>query len=132
MKTQISPLRSGNKRQILNPNTDYTVLPQATSHIGHGGTNTKVIASVCEKVVAENPESLKIMINGKTFILPAHRSVSGKTVTYQCNISNDDCASLGATPSIRQSVLSIQGGIPMIYNGRNELITICPSLVTIL
>ena len=64
MKTQISNLRSGTKNQILNPEIDYSKLQNATSHIGHSGTNHYEVESVWAKVISENPEKMKVIIKG--------------------------------------------------------------------
>ena len=46
MKTQISQLRSGTKNQVLNPEVDYSQLPNATSHLGHSGTKHSEVDKV--------------------------------------------------------------------------------------
>ena len=56
MKTQISKLRSGTKNQITNPKIDYTQFPNATSHVGHSGSNQNDVEKIWKQVISENPE----------------------------------------------------------------------------
>lgn len=135
MKTQISNLRSGSKNQVLNSEVDYSILPQATSHVGHAGTNSIEVSEVFAKVVGENPKSIKILIKGFEFELTANFSVAGNLKGYFTTISDDELKVIsGITPSkTMNAFLSIYNGNSIeIGNGKNSYSKICPSLVTIL
>ena len=82
MKTQISSLLSGARKQVLNPELDYSKHPQATSHIGHAGSNKNDVREVFEQVKEENPHELKIEFMDFTILLKANWSVSGKSCHY--------------------------------------------------
>lgn len=135
MKTQISNLRSGTKNQILNPQIDYTTLPNATSHVGHRGSNQNDVEQVWKQVIAEHPETMKVVVKGVEVDLKANWSLSRKSVSYLGTISKEDLedkfylkASKKETPSI-----SIQyGNIIVVSNGKNSFTHICPSLIEIL
>ncbi|MCO6367861.1 hypothetical protein GBO34_00850 [Roseivirga pacifica] len=134
MKTQISNLRSGTKNQILNPEIDYSQFPQATSHVGHSGSNHADVESIWSRVINENPESMKVIVKGIELELTANWSLSRKSVSYCGGISKQDLegkfylkASKKETPSI-----SIQNGnIIVVSNGKNSYSHICPSLIEI-
>lgn len=135
MKTQISNLRSGTKNQILNPKIDYTTLPNATSHVGHSGSNQKEVEQIWKQIISENPERMKIIVKGVEVYLTANWSLSRKSVSYWGAISKEDLegkfylkAAKKETPSI-----SIQyGNIIVVSNGKNNFKHICPSLIEIL
>jgi len=135
MKTQISPLRSGTKNQVLNDTIDYSKLSNATSHVGHGGTNQNEVENVWKKVISENPETMNIIVKGIKLELKANWSLSRKSVSYNAEISKQDLedkffikASKNQTPSI-----SIQyGNIIVVSNGKNSYAHVCPSLIEIL
>ena len=135
MKTQISNLRSGTKNQILNPQIDYTMIPGATSHVGHSGTNKNYVDEVWKMVISENQETMKVLVKGIEIDLKANWSLSRKSVSYWGTISKEDLedkfylkASKKETPSI-----SIQNGnIIIVSNGKNSFTHICPSLIEIL
>ena len=135
MKTQISNLRSGTKNQILNPQIDYTALPNATSHLGHSGTNQNDVEKVWKQVIAENPQKMKICVGGVEVDLTANWSISHASVKYWGYISVEDMeekfhlkAAKKKTPSI-----SVQcGNIVLVSNGKKGLVHICPSLIEIL
>ena len=134
MKTQISKLRSGTKNQILNPKIDYTTLPNATSHVGHSGSNENDVEQVWKHIISEHPETMKVIVKGIEVDLKANWSLSRKSVSYWGTISNEDLeenfylkASKKETPSI-----SIQGNIIVVSNGKNSFSHICPSLIEIL
>lgn len=135
MKTQISNLRSGTKNQVLNPEFDYSKLPNATSHIGHGGTNQSEVESVWAKVILENPEKMNVVIKGIELEMKANWSLSRKSVSYNASISKEDLESkFGITPSKKETpYISIQfGNIIIVSNGKNSYSHICPSLIEIL
>jgi len=135
MKTQISNLRSGTKNQILNPQIDYTELPNATSHVGHSGSNQNDVKQVWKKVIAEHPETMKIIVKGVEVNLKSNWSLSRKSVSYFGTILKEDLekkfylkSSKKETPSI-----SIQhGNIIVVSNGKNSFTHVCPSLIKII
>jgi hypothetical protein len=135
MKTQISHLRSGAKNQVLNLQIDYSTLPTASSHTGHSGSNQDDVEQVWKQVIAENPESMKILVNGIEVELKASWSLSRESVIYWGTLSKEYFEEKFAmklaknkTPSI-----SIQNANRIIvYNGKNRFRYICPSLITIL
>ena len=91
MKTQISNLISGLKdvrRDESHPK--YAGAAMATSHIGYAGTNSAIRQDIAAKVIAENPEQMRIDILGREFILKASRSCSGKSISYSTDISDED------------------------------------------
>lgn len=134
MKTQISQLRSGTKNQILNPEMDYSKFPQATSHIGHSGSNHADVENIWTRVTSENPETMKVVVKGIELELNANWSICRKSVSYWGSISKEDLenkfylkAAKKETPSI-----SIQhGNIIVVSNGKNSYSHICPSLIEI-
>lgn len=135
MKTQINNLRSGVKNQILNPNVDYNKLPQATSHIGHGGTNSEITSAVWEKVKFENPTAMTVIVKGIKFELTANWSGSGKSVTYSADVPAEMLKNVFHINPSRTNVatISIQSATTiMVQNGKNSYIQVCPSLVEIL
>ena len=134
LKTQISSLRSGTQRQILNPDIDYSGLPKSTQHKGHGGTNAHEVSKIWEKVKSENPKELDVVIMGLKLKIKAEWSVSGRSVNYITFISNEDLKEyFGLDPSrTRKAFISISGKDIIVSNGKNSYIHICPSLVEIL
>lgn len=135
MKTQISNLFSGTKNQILNPNTDYTQRPKATSHNGHSGSNMAEVAQVWEKVTAENPEFMTIRVMGMELTLKANWSLSRKSVSYHTSISAETLSEkFGLVPSKKGTPwISIQNAnIITVDNGKNSHAYICPSYIEIL
>lgn len=135
MKTQISQLRSGTKNQILNPNVDYSKLPKATSHIGHGGTNSIEVGAVWEKIKLENPKRMKAIVDGIELEFTAHWSTSGKSVSYSAEISKTDLEKKFYLKAAKKETpyISIQSGnIIIVSNGKKSWTHICPSFVEIL
>ena len=134
MKTQISHLISGTKNQILNPEIDYSQFPQATSHVGHSGSNHADVERTWKRVTDENPEVMKVIVKGIAVELRANWSLSRKSVSYWGGISKGDLedkfylkASKKETPSI-----SVQhGNIIVVSNGKNSYSHICPTLIEI-
>lgn len=91
MKTQINALISGRKdvrRDESHPK--YAGAAMATSHIGYAGTNSAIRQDIAAKVIAENPEYMRIDILGREYILKASYSCSGKSVYYSAGISDED------------------------------------------
>ena len=133
MKTQISDLRSGTKKQVLNPRINYALEPSATSHIGHAGTNGNGVAHVWEKVISENPAAIKISIFGKEVILTAQWSFSGKSINYVGDIPKDFLPKFGIEPSHNEPYITIHNANTVtVHNGKKSYAAICPSLITIL
>lgn len=135
MKTQISKLRSGTKNQVLNPEINYSQLPHATSHGGHGGTNSLVVSEVWKKVVSENPGTMKIYVKGIFLDLNANWSLSRKSVSFYSPITKEDLKEkFFIEPSKKQNpYISVQGGnIILVSNGKNSFTHICPSFIDIL
>ncbi len=134
MKTQISQLRSGTKNQILNPEIDYSELPQATSHVGHSGSNHADVESIWERVTKENPEKMKVVVKGIELELTANWSLSRKSVTYWGGISKQDLEDkfyLKAAKKVTPSISIQHGNIIVVSNGKNSYSHICPSLIEI-
>lgn len=135
MKTQISNLRAGFKNQILNPQIDYTKLSPSTSHIGHSGSNSVVVKQVWEKVVQENPDSLKAIIKGVEIDFNCNRSLSGKTVTYVGNISKEHLEqnfNLDIAQKQEPIIAIHYGNVIVVSNGKNGYRYVCPSFVKII
>ena len=135
MKTQINDLRSGTKNQILNEKVDYSILPRATSHVGHAGSGRAEVEKIWNKVVAENPEYIDAIIKGLYIRLTANYSLSKKTVYYRVYI-NSEIASLFfniiAAKDCKTSISISNANRIIIYNGKNDSLYICPSLVHIM
>ena len=135
MKTQISQLRSGIKNQMLNTEIDYSSLSKGTSPLRHSGTSIKEVEDIWKKVISENPESMKIVIKGIEIELKANWSLSGKSVSYNAEISKKDLIEkFNITPAERQTPsISIQNGnIIVVSNDKNSYTHLCPSLIEIL
>lgn len=132
MKTQVNTLRSGAKNQVLNPEIDYSLLPKASSHIGHCGTNNKIVTEIWNKVCQENKEKLTISLFGKEIDMKANWSISGKSVSYHASIPFLENFLL--TPSKEElASITISGDCSIVVgNGRNHYVSVCPSLITIL
>lgn len=134
MKTQISHLRSGKQNQVLNKNVDYSLLPQATSHVGHSGTNSTVVKECFDKVIEENPKVLNIEILGYEFSLTAYYSVSGNLKGYSCTITDEvlrDISNITPSKTMNPKISIYDGNLIEITNGKNSYKHICPSLITI-
>lgn len=135
MKTQISNLRSGTKNQILNPQIDYTKLPNATSHVGHSGSNHADVEQLWKQVIAEHPETMKVIVKGIEVHLNANWSLSRKSVSYWGTISKEDLEDKFSLKSSKKETPSISiqhGNIIVVSNGKNSFTHICPSLIEIL
>jgi len=135
MKTQVSNLRSGAKNQILNTEVDYSKLPQATSHNGHGGTNSAISYQVWEAVKYENSEVMTIKFLGKKYDLKANWSISKKSVSYNAILPNEIFEEITGfkVDNTRSASISIQSATDIILsNGKNYNRKACPSLIEIL
>ena len=133
--TQVKTLRSGTKNQILNPEVDYSVLPKATSHNGHSGSNQKEVEQVWERIKDEHPESMNVIVNGIEVKLTANWSGSRKSVSYDGSISIEDLESkfnIKAAKTGTPSISVQRGNIIMVSNGKKSFRTVCPSLVEII
>lgn len=128
MKTQINSLRSGIKNQLLNRAVDYSQMPPATSHIGHGGTNHEITGKIFRKVLEENPDVMTIEVMGKKYEMNRNKDY------FICEISGEDVKKFGVSPKKgKTGLLTIQGGsIISVYNGGKGSGYLCPSFITIL
>jgi hypothetical protein len=135
MKTQISPLRSGTKNQLLNPQVDYSTLPPATSHVGHSGSTSDAADKVWQQVISEHPDCMKVRIKGIEIDLKANWSLSRKSVIYWGSITKEDLEDKFFLKAAKKEspYISIQfGNIIMVSNGKDSFSHICPSLIEIL
>ena len=139
MKTQISNLRSGTKRQLLNEKVDYSKLPKSTSHPGHAGTNHATCLEVWEKVVRENPEKMRIKFLGEEIILKRNSSISGKHISFYGGMSNETTKKCvfelpkKVIEGLAHGDIHIQGASNIeVSNGGNDGKNVCPSLIEIL
>jgi len=126
MKTQISNLRSGAKKQILNPQIDYKY---------NSGSNHEEVKKIWGKVIAENPIQLTAIIKGITVNLTANWSLSKKSVTYWGAITKEELENIFKIKAAKkeQPYILIQNGNEIVvHNGKNSFKYICPSLVEIL
>ncbi|MDA8956140.1 hypothetical protein N9H19_00785 [Flavobacteriales bacterium] len=139
-KTQISDLRSGTKSQILNENINYSILPQATSHVGHAGTKNAICQKIWEKVLLENPEKMTIKFLGEKIVLNRKDSISGKTSVYNGYISNEiaknKCGFM-LTRKVKDgkdfATISVQfADVIVVGNGGKANKYVCPSLIEII
>lgn len=91
MKTQISELISGeaNVRRDLN-HAKYRTAEKSTSFGDYAGTNSTIRKVIAQKVISENPEDLHLTIKGKNFCMKRQQSLSGKTIWWVCDLSDDD------------------------------------------
>lgn len=135
MKTQLSNLRSGIKNQILNNNINYSLLPNATSHVGHSGSSHVEVITTWNKIIKENPETLKINLKGLEIELKANWSLSRKSVNYMANFPKELLEEkFYLKPSKKETpyICINNGNTIMISNGKNSYVFICPSLIEIL
>ena len=135
MKTQILNLRSGTKNQLLNHQIDYSILPPASSHVGHSGSNQNDIEQIWKQVASEYPEQMKVRVKGIEIDLKANWSLSRKSVSYNGSISKEDLEDkffLKAAKKERPSISIQFGNIIVVSNGKNSFTHICPSLIEIL
>lgn len=134
-KTQITDLRSGLKKQMLNPKIDYSELPKNTSSNMHSGSNHLVVADIWQKIVEENPECLTIKLLGKKITLKIHRSYSGKTVYYISEIPPLFTIinfPIRLAKGINPTIIISGANIIEIRNGKRDYVYICPSFIRIL
>lgn len=135
MKTQISTLRSGTKNQLLNPQIDYSILPTASSHVGHSGSNQNDVEQIWKQVTSEHPEQMKVRVKGIEIDLKANWSLSRKSVSYNGSLSKEDLEDkffLKAAKNESQSISIQFGNIIVVSNGKKSFTHICPSLIEIL
>jgi hypothetical protein len=135
MKTQINILLSGTKNQVLNPAVNYDQFPQATSHVGHGGSNAETCSIIWNEVTNENPDKMTIKVKGEIIELAAHWSGSRKSVSYTGEITKEFLESAFFIKAAKDKTpyISIQGGnIIMVGNGKKSWRYVCPTLFEIL
>lgn len=134
MKTQIKDLRSGTKNQIKNQNVDYSTCPPASSHVGHSGTNAEIVNEVWSNVISENKDKLTIEIFGKELNLKAHRSLSGKSTSYYCDLDKEFFEQNFKMKAAKneQPYLQISNANHIVaHNGKKSFANVCPSFITI-
>lgn len=95
MKTQISQLINGSKdvRRELS-SKKYEAAPKATSHIGFAGSSCVFRNATAEAVISENPTELNVIADGIKLTLYAHRSTTGKSIHYSCDLNESDALHL--------------------------------------
>ena len=90
MKTQISHLITGQKEVRRNlSHSKYLTAKQATSHTGFAGTNRMEREEVAAQIIKENFDFMTCNIAGVEVSLKASRSLSGKTVTYCSELTEE-------------------------------------------
>lgn len=137
MKTQINQLLSGSRTQVLNPNRDYTKLPQQSTEGRHSGSSASERAEVWRKVTSENIDGLYIDLDGLKLMLPRNISVSGKTITYSTYIMREQAQQIlgGFFPKFSKGDnynLVISESDVVVWISKKSYVTLCPSLITIL
>lgn len=96
MKTQISTLINGRKNVIRNmEDPKYINAKPASSHVGFAGTNRDERNEVAGKVHDENRDGMTIIARGIELILSIAYSVSGKSWSWSCQITEDQYKALG-------------------------------------
>lgn len=134
MKTQIENLRSGKMNQLLNPNIDYTNLPQSSSHKSHCGSSFDIVSKTWASIIVENPTHMYILINDIYIKLTANWSESRKSVSYVGSLSKNQLEKFGLNPALNKEpyVVIDDANSIKVSNGKNESVHICPSLVKII
>lgn len=100
MKTQISNLINGSSNTIRNINAAKYADNIIGTHNGQpntpalGGTPTKEREAIAAAVAVENPESMSIKANGVVLNLTRHSSTSGKTWTWDADITGEQYAQI--------------------------------------
>ena len=98
MKTQITNLINGAKNVIRNmEDAKYMTAKPATSHNGYAGTNRDERNEIAAKVYAENGDALNITAKGIALTLPIHRSTTGKSWSWNCDLTEEQYTALGGT-----------------------------------
>lgn len=59
-------------------------------HLSTTGTNSHDRAAIAAKVIEENPRELNVELSGHKLTLYAHYSLSGKSVTYIGNVTQEE------------------------------------------
>lgn len=91
MKTQIKDLISGRKDVIIDDkNAKYDNANKATSHNGFAGTKREERNEIARRVKEENPNGLNIEIKGVPLSLKRLSSLSGKTVWFEANLTEEE------------------------------------------
>ena len=96
MKTQINQLINGSKNIIRNEeDPKYLTAKRATSHVGYAGSNRDYRNEIAARVYAENGDTLNIVVRGISLTLNISRSLSGKSWTWSCELTEDQYKALG-------------------------------------
>ena len=133
MKTQIHNLVSGKENQLLNENRDYSIYARSTSHSGHAGVSLELVEEVTQKILKENPKTLKIEFFDRVLELDACWSVSGKSCNYIGSLPIDLANKFFDIPKNGTPKIIIHNANTIaINNGKNAYMYVCPSLITIL
>jgi hypothetical protein len=130
MKTQISDLRTGRKKVMLNNNVEYSKVGGQVI-----GSNVEEVAEVWEKVCEENPQVMKIKFFGKEYELKKYNSATGKTTDFSTLIDDDTLREFCIMPSKNPKIsgsLTIQGNFICMNNGKKSFLEFCPSFVEII
>lgn len=127
MKTQISSLINGSKNVKRDSNNEkYLTAKQATSHNDYAGTGRKLRASIAMAVNSENKESMKVSLFGETLTLTCNYSTTGKTFTYNTDITEEQYKLFGGwctDGNIKSYGLHINGDMTvelLSYTKKNE------------
>ena len=100
MKTQISNLINGSSNTLRNINAAKYANNTIGTHNGQpntptmGGTPTTEREAVAAAVAVENPESMSIRANGVELTLTRHSSTTGKTWTWDADITGEQYAQI--------------------------------------
>lgn len=134
MKTQISELRSGTKNQHLNSSVDYSLLPKASSHIGHSGSSSVDVMNNWNFIIKENEKEMKIEILGFQLFLTANWSVSKKSCFFYGTLPNELAIEFGLVlpKEGNPSITICNGNTIMVHNGKKYYRFLCPSFIKIL
>ena len=96
MKTQISNLINGSKNVIRKmDDPKYLDAKPSTSHFGYAGTNRDHRGEISAKVHQENLDGMNITANGVALRLSIAYSISGKSWSWYCGLTEDQYRKLG-------------------------------------
>lgn len=91
MKTQISNLISGRENVVIqSSNEKYNNANKSTSHSGFAGTKREERDEIARRVIEENHDGMNIEIKGVFLSLNRISSISGKTVYFENEITEED------------------------------------------
>lgn len=130
--TQINHLRSGRKNQITNPKIAYS--KNATSHRGHAGSNSRIVAEVTARLMTEHPEHMTIEIWGQKLVLKANWSQSRESVTWFTEVPRQLAAPhFQSLPKKKTPYLAIYDATSIeLCTGAKGALSVCPSLINII